>query len=110
MHFDITKWLHTLEHVSARYFLLAGSGFLLFYVLFRGYFIKIKIQKLFPKPKDYYRDIVFSVFSMIIFSTVAYITFTVLKPYNNIYYNSIHKYSIAWYCLSYVWMFFLHDA
>jgi sterol desaturase/sphingolipid hydroxylase (fatty acid hydroxylase superfamily) len=72
--------------------------------------MKIKIQKLFPKPKDYYRDIIFSVFSMTIFSTVAYITFTVLKPYNNIYYGNIYRYGAAWYCLSYVWMFFLHDA
>lgn len=108
MKFNLEPWLHTMMSISMRYFILAGITFLVFYILFPQLFQKIKIQKLFPKPKNYYRDISYSVLSILIFSTIAYICFTVLKPYNNINYGEIKN--PVFYALSFVWMFFLHDA
>ncbi|WP_394759533.1 sterol desaturase family protein [Flavobacterium sp.] len=108
MDFDFDAWLKAITNISARYFILAGTSFLIFYILLPKIFLKIKIQKLFPKTKNYYRDITYSVISMFIFSTIAYITFTLLKPYNNINYGEVTNY--YWYALSFVWMFFLHDT
>lgn len=108
MGFNLEKWMHTMMTISMRYFILAGMTFLVFYILFPKVFQKIKIQRLFPKPKNYYRDVSYSVGSMLIFSTIAYITFTVLKPYNNINYGGIINPTL--YALSFVWMFFLHDT
>jgi lathosterol oxidase len=108
MEFDLEPWIHSVRTVSSRYFILAGAAFLVFYILFPRIFQKIKIQKKFPNTKNYYRDILYSVISMIIFATIAYISFTLLKPYNNINYGDIKNNYL--YALSFVWMYFLHDT
>jgi lathosterol oxidase len=108
MEFDLEPWIHSVRTVSSRYFILAGAAFLVFYILFPRIFQKIKIQKKFPNTKNYYRDIFYSVISMIIFATIAYISFTLLKPYNNINYGDIKNNYL--YALSFVWMYFLHDT
>jgi lathosterol oxidase len=108
MEFDLEPWIHSIRTVSSRYFILAGTAFLVFYILFPRIFQKIKIQKKFPNTKNYYRDILYSVISMIIFATIAYISFTLLKPYNNINYGDIKNNYL--YALSFVWMYFLHDT
>ena len=108
MPFDIKPWLHSMYTVSARYFILAGVAFFIFYILFPKRFENIKIQKKIPKSENYYRDIRYSIIAMLIFATVGYITFTLLKPYNNINYGDIKN--PYWYGLSFVWMFFLHDT
>ena len=108
MAFNLENWLHTMTTISMRYFILAGMTFLIFYILFPKVFQKIKIQRVFPKPKNYYRDVSYSVISMLIFSTIAYNCFTALKPYNNINYGEIKN--TTFYALSFIWMFFLHDA
>lgn len=110
MEFEISKWLQSLARIGGRYFILAGSMFLIFYVLFPAFFSRLRIQKLFPKPKDYYRDILFSAISIIIFATVAYTVFVVLRPYNHIRYGSIAEYGMVYFILSFFWMFLLHDA
>jgi len=110
MNFDYWKWLHNLQSTGTKYFMLAGGAFLFFYILFPKAFSGIRIQKLFPKRKDHYRDVFFSFISMMIFATVAYVVFTTLRPYNHIQYGSISQYGVVWFWLSFVWMFFLHDA
>jgi len=108
MNFDVDVWLHSLTNISLRYFLLASISFLVFYILLPKVFEKIKIQKKFPKKDNYYRDIGYSIISMLIFASMAYICFTALKPYNNINYGEIIN--PYWYAMSFVWMFFLHDT
>ena len=108
MEFNLEPWIHSIKNVSSRYFILAGTAFLVFYILLPRIFQKIKIQKTFPKNKNYYRDIMYSVISMLIFSTVTYISFAVLKPYNNINYGEIKNNYL--YALSFFWMYFLHDT
>lgn len=103
-------WSHYLFLISSRYFVFAGLAFSVFYLLFPRQFARIRIQRLFPKNKDYFRDIMFSVFTMFIFSSVAYWVFITLQNENHIYYGSAWQYGKWWYALSYVWLFFLHDA
>ena len=105
---DLVPWINAMQKISGRYFILASVTFLIFYILFPRYFHKIKIQKLFPKAINYYRDVFFSVISILIFSTMAYVSFALLKPYNNLNYGSIDNY--FFFALSFVWMFFLHDT
>lgn len=110
MNFDVNKWLYALQSTGTKYFLFAGTAFLVFYILFSGLFKRIRIQNKFPENADYYRDVLYSVISMTIFATISYIVFTALKPYNNIQYGTIAEYGWGYFGLSFVWMFFLHDA
>ena len=105
---DFEPWFTAIKKISGRYFILAGVAFIVFYILFPKAFQKIKIQKLFPKPTHYYRDVFFSIISMLLFATTAYISIAVLKPYNNINYGPVKNY--FFYALSFVWMFILHDT
>lgn len=110
MNFDVNKWLHNLQSTGTKYFLFAGISFLLFYVLFRNVFTTIRIQRTFPRHKDYYRDIIYSMISMTFFATIAYVVFTSLRPYNHIHYGTVAEYGTVYFYLSFIWMFFLHDA
>lgn len=72
--------------MTARYLLVAGSAFLVLYVLFRQKFIYRKIQKLFPKNKDYAREIFYSFITIIIFACVALLLNShYIKPHTRIY-------------------------
>jgi sterol desaturase/sphingolipid hydroxylase (fatty acid hydroxylase superfamily) len=107
MGFDFREWFMALGNVGGRYFILASVSFVIFYKLFPKHFISIKIQKSFPRKKNYYRDTAYSTVSILIFATVAYLCFRTLRPYNHINYGEIGN--PYWYGLSFVWMFFLHD-
>jgi Delta7-sterol 5-desaturase len=108
--FNFNKWLETLSRIGLRYLIVAGISFLIFYIIFKRRFLWMRIQKLFPAPVHYYRDIAFSVLSVSIFATMAYITFFLLKPYNNIYYDDAGKYGYVYFAFTFIWMFFLHDT
>ena len=110
MNFDIHLWLRALQSTGTKYFLFAGIAFLIFYILFSTAFRSIRIQKNFPKNKDYYRDILYSVLSMTIFATISYFVFTTLRHYNHIHYGSIAEYGTLLFYLSFIWMFLLHDT
>src|SRR3954465_5015514 len=84
-------WQKELIHTSTRYFIAAGMIFFLFYVVLRKVMLRRKIQQPFPKVRDYRRDIFYSAISMFIFATIGVITFTILRPYTNMY-SDINKY------------------
>lgn len=106
--FDYQAWFTTISNISLRYFILAGVAFVVFYVLFKKQFQSIKIQQKFPKNENYYRDVKYSVISMLIFSTIAYLSFTQFKAYNNIIYTEVDNYYYL--AFNFIWMFFLHDT
>jgi Delta7-sterol 5-desaturase len=108
--FDLDAWLRFLARIGGRYFVLAGITFLLFYVLFRNKLQHRLIQHIFPKPFHYYRDIIFSIISILIFASVAYLTLIVCKPINNIWYGSVQTFGVGYYIAGFFWMFFLHDT
>ena len=105
----LQQWQEELYHTGVRYFIAAGAVFFLFYFVLRKVMLHRKIQAAFPKLTDYRRDIFYSAISMCIFATIGVLTFTVLRPYTNIY-DDIHQYSMLYYGFTFVWMFFLHDA
>jgi len=110
MHFDTANWLQHLKGTGSKYFMFAGIAFFIFYILFRNLFKGIRIQAEYPKMKDYYRDVFYSVISIFIFASVSYLVFVTWRPYNNIMYGTVAEYGRVYFWLSFVWMFFLHDA
>ncbi|WP_272151202.1 sterol desaturase family protein [Tenacibaculum aiptasiae] len=105
----IEFWLRDATQILVRYLVIAGSAFILFYILFKNTLWFRKIQKKLPKLKDYKRDIIYSFISISIFATIALFVFYYLLPYTNIYFN-FDEYGTTYYILSWVWMFFLHDT
>jgi lathosterol oxidase len=107
---DWHQWLLYWWKISSRYFLFASLAFTIFYLLFPKVFARIRIQKLFPKNKDYFRDIGYSLVTMLIFSSMAYWVLAALREQNHIYYGNLWQLGKPWYFLSFIWLFFLHDA
>ncbi len=105
----IDFWLREAYHIVSRYFIFAGSAFVLFYILLKKPMWFRKVQKKLPKLNDYGRDVIYSLITVTIFATVGLLVFFWWKPYTNIY-SSIEDYGLSYYAFTYVWMFFLHDA
>ncbi|MEY4934516.1 MAG: hypothetical protein RIS64_875 [Bacteroidota bacterium] len=105
----LNAWFHALVQIGSRYFILASIVFVIFYIVFKTPMMRRKIQQKFPIQTDYYRDILNSVISMIIFAGVSVWTLMIIAPYTNVY-NNINDYSKVYYAFTLIWMFFLHDA
>jgi len=95
--------------INLRYFIMAGTTFVLFYVVLKNLLAHRKIQVRFPAISDYQRDIFYSLLSMTIFASVAAFIFSVGKPYTQLYAN-IFDYGWSYYLLSLVVMLFMHDT
>lgn len=93
-----------------RYFLFAGVTFTVFYILFKNKFAKLKIQKLFPKNKDYYREIRYSFSTMVVFSLYAILIFR--SPFSQFtqFYKNVNEHSIGYLFLSVVLAIIIHDT
>lgn len=95
-------------HVGMRYFIVAGSAFILLYVLFRKAMNNRKIQSKFPQITDYGRDFFYSIITIFIFSLVAVLTLRTFADYTLIYYE-ISDMPVWYYWSSILLMFVLHD-
>ena len=102
-------WQTAYWKIGIRYFVMAGLTFAAFYYVFKAPMLKRKIQAKFPKSRDYFRDLFYSLISIGIFAFMFVSTFSYLKPYTNLY-DDVNEYGILYYCFTIVWMFFLHDA
>jgi len=96
--------------MALRYFLFTGLAFSIFYVIFKRKFISVKIQKIFPKRKDYQREIGYSFFTMFIFSLYAILVFK--SPLRNftLIYNDLRDYSVLYFFLSIPLALIIHDT
>ena len=93
-----------------RYLLAAAPAFLIFYVWKKKAWGFKKIQSPFTKNQDYYREIGYSVFTMLIFSMVGFFVVSgYVKPYTRAYLE-VSQYGWAYLGLSIVLMIFLHDT
>jgi Delta7-sterol 5-desaturase len=110
MEFDIESWLKIVRHISLRYFILAFVSFAFCYLLFKKWMARKKIQPAFPQQKDYVREVLYSMSSMIIFATVAYVVVFGLKKYNHLVFGNFTALTWWQHLLGFVWMFLLHDA
>jgi sterol desaturase/sphingolipid hydroxylase (fatty acid hydroxylase superfamily) len=93
-----------------RYALIAAIFFLIWYVLFRKKWAFKKIQNEFPKNSDYKREIAYSLFTVLLFSGVAYIMLT--EPVSNytLRYHELSDRSTAYWWFSLFLMLLLHDT
>jgi Delta7-sterol 5-desaturase len=95
--------------VLARYFIVAGFFFSIFYVLFKKQTLIKKIQIKFPTLTDYKRDISYSMLSSLIFGIQFTITLVYLKPFS-LMYDTIGDFGWPYFWLSMFLMVLLHDA
>jgi lathosterol oxidase len=106
-----SDYLQIWENVGSRYFMVAGTGFLLFYVLLRKALASRKIQSRFPALKDYLREIGYSVTTICIFAVVP--LFLIKDPDMAVHttlYRDISEYGWAWFILAFPVMFVMHDT
>ena len=80
----IEFWIRDATQILLRYLFIAGSAFVLFYLVLKKTLWFRKIQKKLPKLKDYKRDVIYSFFSVSIFATVALFVFLL--------FTSLHQY------------------
>jgi lathosterol oxidase len=93
-----------------RYILLAGTAFLVFYVIFKKKLLLSKIQQKFPKNKDYFREIAFSFITFLIFTLVGVALYNpTVRPYTNTYFQ-ISDYGYLYLSFSFVLMIIMHDT
>lgn len=97
--------------VGSRYLLLAGLGFLVFYVLFKNHPGFKKIQTKFPQLKDYQREILFSLLSISIFALVPlFLVFNpAVRPYTMLM-DRPDQLGWVYFWLAFALMFLMHDA
>ena len=93
-----------------RYFMVAGTAFVIFYKFYPNKFFKNKIQLGLAKNKDFIREILHSVqSSFVIGLVIALFLFTPLRDYVAIY-NDFHEYHFLWIPLSILLALILHDS
>lgn len=99
------------ELIASRYFLLALSAYLIFYLVFRNKWLYKKIQQRFPRSGDYFREIGYSLITMVIFSLVSSFIFTspLLRPHTT-FYKNISDHGWTYYFAVFPLMLFIHDT
>lgn len=99
------------QNVGTRYYLVAGIGFFLFYVLLRRWVEPHKIQSKFPGWKDYAREILFSSLTILIFAFVpSFLVFSDWGKQHNTLYKEISDRGMVYYFGLFPILFFIHDA
>lgn len=97
-------------YTLARYFVIAGIPFILFYILFRDRFRKNKIQPRQARRKDFVREVLYSIMSSGVLSAeAALVLFTPLRQYTLIYVKA-DEYPLWWIPMSLVISLVIHDT
>jgi len=98
-------------HVATRYYLAAGTAFLIFYIVLRRRLASGKIQAKFPGWKDYGRELFFSSMSIVIFALPPLILIqnNHLRPYTT-YYGHIALHGWVYFFAVFPLMFLIHDT
>lgn len=99
-------WLNNL----LRYLLIAG---LTYYIFWKWGFKKFQVRFLYrdkPLPEDIKREFIFSIISTLIFLLPTIFAIIIREwGWNKVYFD-ISERSMAWYVLSFVFVFFIHDT
>ncbi|MCI4671442.1 MAG: sterol desaturase family protein [Bacteroidia bacterium] len=94
----------------ARYFILAGIPFLIFYLFFPGYFSKNKIQERLAKNKDFQREILHSLQTNVIIALIGILIIkTPFGSYTQIY-TEVNSYPLWWIPVSVIVALIIHDS
>ncbi|GAA4434361.1 sterol desaturase family protein [Pontibacter saemangeumensis] len=96
--------------LAVRYMVIAGLAFLVFYMLFASRFSGRKIQVLFPKRKDYVREVGYSFLTFFTFALVGVVLASpAVLPHTRIYHR-IADYGWGYLALSVVLALLIHDT
>ena len=97
--------------IGARYFIVAGIFFLLFYVLLKGKIFHKKIQQRMPGTKDYQREIGYSALTAAIFALVPLCVLHVPAiAATTGFYTRIEQHGWLYFFLAFPLMLFIHDS
>jgi sterol desaturase/sphingolipid hydroxylase (fatty acid hydroxylase superfamily) len=103
-------FLSILLVVLLRYAVIAGLFYYPFYVRFRKRLLPGKLQPAFPRPKDYLREIGYSLVTVLLFTAVGWIVFGTSFRSLTMLYTDIHEFGIAYFILSIPAMLVIHDT
>ncbi len=102
--------LFVMAFLIARYTIIAGAAWLVWYKINREKWAYKKIQPRFPLKKDYLREIGFSLGTFIVFALMIMIVFSEpVKPYTWMY-RDISEYGWVYFVFSIFVMLVLHDT
>ena len=91
--------------IPARYFIIAGIFYFIFYVIGKNKLGHLKIQQKFPDKKMIHAEMIYSLCTMLIFTGVAYSMFHLdIKMYRN-----IDNHGLPYFLLSIIFLIIFHD-
>ncbi len=103
-------YLTSYQIIFVRYFIVALIAYIIFYVLLKNKRGFKKIQLQFPKSKDYFREIFYSVTTVIQFALMSLIIFkSPITQYSQIYFE-FDDMPLWYYPLTFILMLILHDT
>lgn len=110
-YFRLNKYFHIISGIGSRYILIAGAAFLFFYILFKRKLLYKKIQKTIPTSRDYIREFLYSITTILIFGLViiTVIGHPNIRPYTKIY-DEIQERGWAYYFAVFPVMIMIHDT
>lgn len=93
-----------------RYFFFAGITFLAFYVIGKNFFTRFKIQQKFPASKHMWRELRYSLLSLVIFALNGVFVFVCYRHgYTRLYMN-VHAHSWGYLAFSVLAFIVAHDT
>jgi len=104
------KVLYLFAIILFRYLLIASIAFFIFYKFKKKGWRFIKIQQQFPRSADYYREVGYSISTVLIFTFIGWLIF--LSPLNRFtqVYVAINEFGLSYFFTSIVIMLLLHDT
>lgn len=106
----VYTWAFDVVSILLRYFLIAGIGYFLFYVVYRKTFSHRKIQVAFPSSYRIWMDILYSISTLLIYCVTSWIVFQLYETGFTHIYTDIHQFGYTYFFVSLVLMVVLHDA
>ncbi len=108
---QLSDYLQIWGKIGSRYFLVAGTSFLICYVLLSRWISGRKIQARFPKLKDYLREIAYSVFTISLFAFIPlFFLMNESVRVHTTFYSDMDKYGRVWFWAAFPVMLFMHDT
>lgn len=96
--------------IFLRYLIIALTAFIIYYVIRKKSWRFKRIQQKFPMSKDYWREIMYSVFTTFIFALVGFVVFaTPVSKYTQVYY-SIEDHGWVYFIFTILATIVLHDT
>ena len=109
MSMSVPYLVYALFMIPARYFIIAGFFYILFYYLKKDQWFYLKIQKKFPSKKIIVSEMGYSLLTMIIYSIIAYVIFKMYWLNYTLLYTDISKFGSFYFIFSTVLLIFIHD-